>query len=274
MARTGPTTLALPPFEGATRRLILAYLGVFFGLAILGWVLPSNLYRALFGHLSLVPWQVAHGAIWQVVTYIFVPMDILGTAFTLLFLWFIGSMLEDLRGSRWLLELFLSAAIGGAILASAISFTHILGLSPASSGSDPYAGIFGLLIAVYLLLGEQEFLLMFVVRIKAKYLMAIYILIDIARLLLHSDPFGALLHLCGAGCGYLYLRFASRRGLSYAVSEQFFALRNQYYRSKRRQAAKKFEVYMREQNREVHFDKNGKYVEPDDRDPNDKRWMN
>lgn len=279
MARTGPTTLALPPFRGATRKLILAFLGVFFGLAILRWVLPSNLYLAVFGHLALVPLEVVHGAVWQLLTYLFVPMDILGTLFTLLFLWFIGSMLEDLRGSRWLMELFFLAGIGGAILASAISFTHIFGLSPGSSGADPYAAIFGLLIAIYMLLGEQEFLLLFVIRIKAKYMVAIYILIDIARLLLHADPFSALLHLCGAGCGYLYLQFASRRGLSYAVSEKYFAARNMFYLAKRRRTAKKFEVYMRQQNREVHFDKDGKYVEPDDRDPNvrdpnDKRWMN
>ena len=32
---------------------------------------------------------------------------------------------------------------------------------------------------------------------------------------------------------------------------------------------------MRKQNREVHFDKDGRYIDPDERrDPNDKRWMN
>jgi hypothetical protein len=31
---------------------------------------------------------------------------------------------------------------------------------------------------------------------------------------------------------------------------------------------------MRQQNRDVHFDKNGRYIDPDDKDPNDKRWMN
>jgi DNA-binding transcriptional regulator/RsmH inhibitor MraZ len=44
----------------------------------------------------------------------------------------------------------------------------------------------------------------------------------------------------------------------------------------RRRAARKFEVYMRKQNREVHFDKDGRYVDPDElrKNPNDKRWMN
>jgi len=274
MARTGPTTLALPPFEGATRRLILICLGVFFAQAILSWVLPANLYAMVFGHLGLVPRDLFHGAVWQLLTFTFVPMDLLSELFTLLFLWFIGSMLEELRGAKWLYELFFTSAIAGGLLASVISLTHVLGLSPGSEGSSPYAAIYGLLIAVYLLMGDREFLFFFVIRMKAKYMVAIYILIDTARLLLHADPFGALLHLSGALCGFLVLKYVPRRGLSYAFTERYFAIRNEFYRAKRRRAAKKFEVYMRGQNRDVHFDKDGKYVDPDDKDPQDKRWMN
>lgn len=274
MARTGPTTLALPPFAGATRQLILICLGVFFGEALLSWVLPKSVFGLMFGHLALVPWELAHGAVWQILTYTFVPMDLLSTLFTLLFLWFIGSMLEELRGGQWLYELFFTSAIGGGLLASAISFSRVFGLSPATMGMDPYAALFGLLIAVYVLMGEQEFRLMFVLTLKAKYMVAIYILWDTGRLLLHAAPFDALLHLSGALCGYLFLTFVPRRGLSYMVTERYFGLRNEYYRAKRRKAAKKFEVYMRKQNRDVHFDKDGRYVNPDDKDPNDKRWMN
>ena len=274
MARTGPTTLALPPFEGATRRLILICLGVFFAQAILSWVLPANLYAMVFGHLGLVPRDLFHGAVWQLLTFTFVPMDLLSELFTLLFLWFIGSMLEELRGAKWLYELFFTSAIAGGLLASVISLTHVLGLSPGSEGSSPYAAIYGLLIAVYLLMGDREFLFFFVIRMKAKYMVAIYILIDTARLLLHADPFGALLHLSGALCGFLVLKYVPRRGVSYAFTERYFAIRNEFYRAKRRSAAKKFEVYMRGQNRDVHFDKDGKYVDPDDKDPQDKRWMN
>ena len=64
-----------------------------------------------------------------------------------------------------------------------------------------------------------------------------------------------------------------RRGFAFAGSERLFGLRNSYYRWKRRRAARKFEVYMRKQNRDVHFDKEGRYIDPD-KDPNDRRWMN
>jgi membrane associated rhomboid family serine protease len=273
MPRSGPTTLALPPFSGATRRLILINLAVFFAEALLSLILPDHLFSAIYRHVVMVPSNVVHGQIWQLFTYTFLPLGILGTLFALLTIWFFGSMLEDIRGSRWLLELYFTAAIGGAILACAISFTHLFHLNPSSAAIGPYAGIYGLLIAVAVLLGDVEFLFLFIIRIKAKYLVAIYILVDLALLLKTDNAFAALMNLSGALLGFLFLRYAPRRGLAYGLTERYFALRNDYYRSKRRRAAKKFEVYMRKQNREVHFDKDGRYVDPD-KDPTDKRWMN
>ena len=274
MARTGPTTLALPPFAGATRQLVLISVGVFFAQAILGWVLPGKMFAGLFQHLNLIPQELGHGAIWQLLTFTFMPSSLVNTLFTLIFLWFVGAMLEDIRGSRWLYEIFFTSAIGGGLIASALSFTHVLDLSENATGFGPYAAIYGLLVAVVVLMGEQEFLIFFLIRMKAKYLVAIYILFDTARLLLHMVPFDALLDLSGALCGYLFLKYVPRLGLSYGVSERYFSLRNEYYRAKRRRAAKKFEVYMRKQNRDVHFDSNGRYVDPDDKKPDDKRWMN
>ena len=63
-----------------------------------------------------------------------------------------------------------------------------------------------------MLFGDQEFLLWFLIRIKAKYLVAIYILFSIAVLLKQADSFGALLQLSGALSGYLFVKFAPRRG--------------------------------------------------------------
>jgi hypothetical protein len=75
--------------------------------------------------------------------------------------------------------------------------------------------------------------------------------------------------------GYLYLRFLPRKGLMFATSERYFSIRNEYYRWKRRRAARKFEVYMRKHNRDVHFDREGRYVDPDEgKNPNDRKWMN
>jgi hypothetical protein len=41
-------------------------------------------------------------------------------------------------------------------------------------------------------------------------------------------------------------------------------MRNSYYRWKRKRAARKFEVYMKQHDRQVHFDEHGNYIPPDD----------
>jgi hypothetical protein len=115
---------------------------------------------------------------------------------------------------------------------------------------------------------------MFVLRMKAKVMVALYIVFFTLELLTTGDRFMALMQLAGGAAGALYCRLAPKRGFGFSFSERLYALRNEYYRAKRRRAAKKFEVYMRKQNRDVKFDSNGRYIEPDDRDPNDKRWMN
>jgi len=274
MRRTGSIPLALPSFGGAVRRLILLNVGAFFALAILSWVSPS-LNRVLTAHLLLEPSAVIRGEVWQLFTYSLINPGILSIVFAMLTLWFTGSLLESSYGSRWLTELYWSSVIGGAVIASAVSFTHLFGLRPDAVAVGVWAGIFGLLVAIAMLFGDQEFLLWFVIRIKAKYLVAIYILIAIAVLLKEADNFGALLQLSGGLAGFLFVRFAPRRGIAFGMTERLYGVRNAYYRYKRRRAARKFEVYMRKQNREVHFDKDGRYIDPDERrDPNDKRWMN
>ena len=117
-------------------------------------------------------------------------------------------------------------------------------------------GIFGLLIAIGVLYGDTQFLLFFAIGIKARYMAAIYALITFAMLFGQSKMY-AFAQLGGALAGLIYIRMAPRRGVSFAVSESWYGLRNQYYRWKRRRAGRKFEVYMRKQGRTVKFDGRG-----------------
>ncbi|HWB32707.1 MAG TPA: rhomboid family intramembrane serine protease [Acidobacteriaceae bacterium] len=277
MARYESMTMSFPPFGGVVRRLVLINVGVFFAVLVLGLVSHGTV-DVLLDHLALVPAAVAHGEIWQLVTYSFLNLSPLGILFSMLTLWFCGSILEGSYGTRWFAELYFTSAIAGAVLASALTFTHALRLSPYAITEGAWPALYGVLIAIAVRFGDLEFMPLFPFRftIRAKYMVAIYILIDLAFLLRGGDAFSALANLSGALCGYLYLRFAPRRGLGFGLSEQYYGARNAYYRAKRRRAAKKFEVYMGKQGRKVQFDKEGRYIDPDEerRDPNDRKWMN
>ncbi len=276
MPRMQSTTLALPPFGGATRQLVLLNVVAFFAIALLQWFIPA-VVRFFVGHAMLVPAAVARGEIWQLATYSIIEPSLLGILFGMLTLWFAGSLLETSYGSRWIFELYVCSVVGGGLLATLIAFTHVLSLRPDLAATGAWAGIFGLLMAIAMRFGDQEFTLWFVLRLKAKYMVAIYLLLALATLLKAGNAFSALLELMGALSGYLYVRFAPRRGLADGMAERWSGLQNDFTRTKRRRAAKKFEVYMRKQNREVRFDDQGRYIEPEDpprkRKP-DGGWMN
>lgn len=275
MARINTLPMSFPPFAGVVRKLVLWNVGIFFFLLVLGRILP-DVAGSLVEILQLQPAAVARGEVWQIATYCFIHTGLLEILFAMLTLWFCGSLLEGAYGGRWLKELYFTSAIGGAVVASALSFTHLLGLSPENFSMGAWAGIFGVMTAIALRMGDAEFLLFpFPFSIRAKYMVTIYILIAVAILFMNHGAFSALLQLSGALCGWLYVRHAPRRGIAFGFGEWYFGMRNAYYRAKRRRAARKFEVYMGKQGRKVNFDKEGRYVDPDEKkDPNDKRWMN
>jgi membrane associated rhomboid family serine protease len=261
--------LNFPDFRGFTRGLILWNVGAYFLLLLLGLV-AAPFAGEILRITALIPFLFLHGYLWQLVTYCFIHQGILGTALEMLSLWFLGSFLESNHGPRWLAELYFSSVIGAGLAAVGLSVVmHVDNVAIAGS----FGGIFGLLVAFGVLYGDMEFMLFpLPMTMKAKYLVMVYMLIAVAMVFSASRVY-ALAQLGGALAGFLYIKAAPRRGYAFATSERYFGLRNNYYRWKRRRAAKKFEVYMRKQNRDVHFDKDGRYT-GSEKDPNDRRWMN
>ncbi len=273
--RTGFSALSFPSFSGVTRQLVLANVAVFFLLLILEFAAP-RMALVVSTYFSLTPVLLLHGWVWQLVTYSFLNTGVLHVAFNMLTLWFIGSFLETSKGNRWLLEIYFSSAVGGALIGSALSFTQVFRSSPLSTTSSADGALFGLLAAFAVLFGDLEmYMFPLPVAIKAKYLVIVYMLIEVAMLLAGGPPLAIFVILSGALIGFFFARRAPRRAMSTGLSEALFGLRNNYYRWKRRRASRKFEVYMRKQNRDVRFDSEGRYIDPDEkRDPNDRKWMN
>ena len=273
MARMGPMPFAFPDFAGATRRLVLVNLGAFFALLLAGFAFPSSA-GLIAGHLAFIPSEFLHGALWQPLTYSFIHPStaLLGTLFELLSLWFLASFLETARTDGWVMGLYAVSVIGTALAAAALYVvSDRMGLLTREIPLyGCMGGIFGLLIAIGVLYGDTQFLLFFAIGIKARYLAAIYALITFAMLFGQSRMY-AFAQLGGALAGLVYIKMAPRRGMSFAVSESWYGLRNQYYRWKRRRAGRKFEVYMRKQGRTVRFDSHGRQI--DEEDPDDRsRW--
>lgn len=268
-----PTTLMLPAFRGATRRIVLTALACF----VAGLVLSSmKLFARVDFWLVLIPAEaLLHGKVWQLLTYAFVPTGLLGSLFAMLSVWMFGSQLEDERGSRWLTEYFLAATIGGALLAALLGLTGLL-YDPLSMTAGLWPAVMALVLAFARAHPEQEIRIFGIIGVKAKFLVILYLGFYFFSALGSGDRISAATALFAALCGFLYIRFVPRRGLGYSASERLYGMRNAYYRSKRQRAARKFTVYMNKQGKDVSLDPTGKYVKLEDelRDPNDKRWMN
>jgi membrane associated rhomboid family serine protease len=275
MPRQSSMMLSFPPFAGLIRKIILITVAIFFILLLLRWIAPA-IGAEIFILGALTPTAVMHGAIWQLVTYSFLSGGILQIAFDMLSLWFIGAYLETTYGTRWVAELYFISVIGAAVTTVAVSYTHIFHLTPHATAYGADGGIFGLLAAWAVLMGDQKFILFpLPISIKAKYLVIIYILIALASVISGSSSLIYVAYLGGALVGYIYIKQAPRRGYAFAASERAFSFRNGYYRWKRRRAARKFQVYMRKHDRNVSPDGRARYIDADDKkDPNDRHWMN
>jgi membrane associated rhomboid family serine protease len=217
--------------------------------------------------LALIPVAVMHGRVWQLVTYSLLHVNFSHVFFNMLTLWFIGAYLERDWGSRRFIECYTFCVVGAALVTIAISYTHFLGSNPAIGTVGASGGIFGLLMAFGILYADQEmFLFPLPFRIKAKYLVGIWVVVAIVAVFEPANGVAVFAHLGGLLFGFLFVKFIPSRGISYSASERYFGVRNGYYRWKRRRAARKFEVYMRDHDRKVTFDEHGNYIPPDDKE--------
>jgi hypothetical protein len=141
-------------------------------------------------------------------------------------------------------------------------------LDPRTETLGASGGVYGVLVAFGMLYGDREiFLFPLPFSMKAKYLVGIIVfLVVISTVQPTQGGVANFAHLGGLFFGFVYVKFLPKRGLGFGASEKYFSLRNSYYRWKRRRAARKFEVYMRDHDRTVTFDEHGNYIPPEDSD--------
>ncbi len=272
----GTFTMGFPPFTPAIKWLIIINTAIFLLMLLVGAAArPLAEFTAFY--LWLRPIQVTHGFIWQLATYSFFHLGLFHILFNMLTLWMFGATLESEWGTKQFTEFYFFCVVGAALVTTAIAYAGLipalsfLGISPVTATVGASGGIFGVMLAFAVLHGDQEFMMFpLPFSIRAKYLVAILIFIALAGAFQglgagRGESVAYFAHLGGAFFGWVYVRFLPRRGLGFATSERYFGLRNAYYRWKRRRAARKFEVYMRQHKRSDYFDEYGNYRDPDSR---------
>jgi membrane associated rhomboid family serine protease len=270
MYRGRTFSLSFPPFPKAVKWLVIINALVLLFTTLLQRA-DENLYGAVRAIFALAPYLVAHGFVWQLVTYSFLHEGVLHLLFNMLGLWMFGSQFEMDWGRRRFLEFYFFCVVGAALTTIVVSYTGLGGITPTTMTVGASGGVFGILMAFGLVYGDNQIMLFPIpISMKAKYFVAGIAFITLIEAISASSGRGQAVayfaHLGGLLFGFLYVKFVPKRGLMLGASERYFGLRNSYYRWKRRRAARKFEVYMRKHDREVSFDEHGNYIPPDDPD--------
>lgn len=178
------------------------------------------LFQALFGSIpvggqSLNHWIISYLAFdpsvwtaitqpWRFVTYMFLHGSGFHLIFNLLWLWWMGQSVEQTIGPRSFAVLFFGSGIGGAFLHIALSFLYGSSIVIGASGA-----VFGVMVAFAFLFPAAPIMLLFLPPIQARFLIAGLIAFDIL-LIGSGDMIARLVHLGGAGCGYLIIKSHSQ----------------------------------------------------------------
>jgi membrane associated rhomboid family serine protease len=171
---------------------------MFFGsLSIGGVPLEAYIQRYLYLHPpgsgSFFPWQL--------ITYQFLHVGFSHIFFNMFALVIFGPALEMTWGQKKFLIYYSICGLAGGL-------SHVLIAPLLSGGAGPLVGasgsIFGLLAAFGLMFPDQQLLIYFIVPVKAKYAVLIFILLEVVSVP-GGDSISHLAHLGGAVAGIIFL---------------------------------------------------------------------
>ena len=157
---------------------------------------PSDMERWLGFHApDLVTYKF-----WTIFTYMFVHASFWHLAGNMLFLWVFGPRVEHAWGSGAFVRYYVLCGLGGML-------AHVL-LAHESALVGASAAIYGVMLAYAVRWPDTEFLLWFVVPVRAKWLVAGCVLIDLVLGLSTSGASSGVAHFAHLGglvTGWLYL---------------------------------------------------------------------
>ncbi|MCB9245518.1 MAG: rhomboid family intramembrane serine protease [Flavobacteriales bacterium] len=193
------------------RKLIFINTGVFVLTLVLGFV--AHLYKSnlndLLRYLELPSWG---GELlkrpWTLITYMFLHAGFWHLLFNMLFLYFIGRILEDFQSTQRFYTIYFGGGLAGAlfyllaynlfpVFTSIPEPVYMLGASGA---------VTAIVIATATLVPQYEVYLYGIFRVKLVWLAIVIVLMDIA-LFPSGNEGGRLAHLGGAAFGFLYIRY-------------------------------------------------------------------
>lgn len=148
---------------------------------------------------------------WQLISYMFLHADFTHIFFNMFALWMFGMELENLWGAKKFLIYYTICGLGAALANLLIApLFSTVGPTVGASGS-----IYGVLVAFGYLFPNRQIYIYFLIPIKAKYLVVLYMALEVFAVASQSESgIAHFAHLGGAVVGIIYLLITSRHRLS------------------------------------------------------------
>ncbi|NBC27711.1 MAG: rhomboid family intramembrane serine protease [Bacteroidetes bacterium] len=137
---------------------------------------------------------------WRLVTYMFLHGGGFHLIFNMLWLWWMGRMVEETVGPRTFSVLYFGAGIGGAVLQIAIAAAFGANIVIGASGA-----VLGIMVAFAYLFPTAPIMLLFLPPIEARFFVAGWVALDVL-FLGAGDNVARIVHLGGAASGYLLVK--------------------------------------------------------------------
>ncbi len=149
---------------------------------------------------------------WQVFTYMYMHGSFSHLFFNMFALWMFGMELENLWGSKTFFIYYTVCGIGAG-LANAFLAPLFTSLPPNVPTVGASGSIYGVLIAFGMLFPNRYIYIYFMLPLKAKYLVIIYMAVEVFAVASQSQSgIAHVAHLGGAVVGFLYVYFYLNRG--------------------------------------------------------------
>jgi len=186
----------MPPLPAVTKALILINVAAF----CLDQFVSRGLLTAWFAL-----WPIGAGFWpWQIATYAFLHASFNHLFFNMLGLWMFGAELEHVWGQKRFLQFYAASVVAAAL--TQLFVNALLGSVAPTVGAS--GGIFGLLLAFAMMFPNRIILLFFVIPMKAKYLVALYGVIELYQgVYVMNSGVAHFAHLGGMLGGLLTLRY-------------------------------------------------------------------
>ena len=197
----------VPKLTPLNKILIIVTASAFFLQSILG----KTSGAFVLNYIPLVPAQFFSGHIYELVTYPFMAHGVFEVLFECLLLWFVGSDLESMWGTRLYGKFLLIVVIVGGLFYLGLMgvLSYFIGPHVFMSPLMGLAGVTSFLLLAYgILYPNQIFTFALIFPMKAKYFCALIIGLFFFYGVF-GNYYGAFGHLGLMGVGYLYMIWLS-----------------------------------------------------------------